>query len=238
LNDYKTIVVTQNGGVATITLARPEQLNALSPELLVECLHALETIAASKEIGVLILAAQGRAFSAGVDLKAVAKPDYTPARAAEFSRNAERVLTLLESMPQVTIAKVHGICFTGGLEVALGCDLIVAADEARFADTHAKLGYAPIWGLSQRLPRRVGNQRAREMSFTAREYSGAEAAAIGLVLKSVPLPQLDAAVEELAQLIVKNNSDSIGAYKKLYNEAQNSFLRDGLQYERQCRYLD
>lgn len=238
MSDYKTIAVTQSSRVATLTLARPDQLNALSPELMVECLHALEVIAASAEIGAVILAAQGRAFSAGVDLKAVTKPDYTPERAAEFSRNAERVLTLLESMPQATIAKVHGICFTGGLELALGCDLMVAADEARFADTHAKLGYAPIWGLSQRLPRRIGNQRAREMSFTAREYSGTEAAAMGLVLKSVPLSQLGAAVEELAQSIVKNNSDSISTYKKLYNQAQNSFLRDGLQYEMQRKYLD
>jgi enoyl-CoA hydratase/carnithine racemase len=234
--DYQTITLTRQDGIATLTLNRPEQLNALSPELFSECVHALESIAASKEIGAVILAANGRAFSAGADLKVFTKPEFTREQADEYTRNADRFATLLETMPQATIAKVHGICFTGGLEISLGCDFIIAAHEARFADTHAKLGFVPMWGLSQRLPRRVGVQRAKAMSFTAREYSGQEAVQIGLALQSVPLAELDACVQRLAEEILAVNRRSVATYKKLYWEAQNTFLKDGIQYEIQRLY--
>lgn len=229
--DFKNITLAHDGRVATLRLNRPDQLNALSPDLFAEAVMALEGIAQSADTGVVILAANGRAFCAGADLKVFTKPDFTREQAAAYTRNADRFATLLETMPQATIAKVHGICFTGGLEVALGCDLLVCADEARFADTHARLGFVPMWGLSQRLPRRVGMQRAREMSFTAREYAGAEAAAIGLALASVPLAELDATVQRLADDILKNHPRSVATYKKLYWQAQNSFLQDGIQYE-------
>lgn len=229
--EYKNITIVQQGRIATLTLNRPNQLNALSPDLFAEAVHALEAIAASRDIGVVVLAGAGRAFCAGADLKVFTSPDFSKEQAEEYTRNADRFATLLETMPQATIARVHGICFTGGLEVSLGCDFLVCADEARFADNHAKLGFVPMWGLSQRLPRRVGMQRAREMSFTAREYSGHEAVEIGLVLKSVPLAQLDASIDELANAILKNNPRSISIYKKLYDKAQNSFLSDGIQYE-------
>lgn len=231
MTDYKYITLTQQDKIATLTLNRPEQLNALSPDLFAEAVHALEGIAASRDIGVVILAANGRAFCAGADLKVFTKPDFTKEQATEYTRNADRFATLLETMPQATIARVHGICFTGGLEVSLGCDFMIAAHEARFADTHAKLGFVPMWGLSQRLPRRVGTQRAKEMSFTAREYSGLEAVEIGLALKSVSLAELDACVLQLAEDILKTNQRSVSTYKKMYWQAQNSFLADGIQYE-------
>ncbi|MET0379039.1 MAG: enoyl-CoA hydratase/isomerase family protein, partial [Spongiibacteraceae bacterium] len=236
LTDYKNITLSVQDKIATLTLNRPEQLNALSPDLFAEAVHALEGIALSKDIGVVILAANGRAFCAGADLKVFTKPDFTKEQATEYTRNADRFATLLETMPQATIAKVHGICFTGGLEVSLGCDFMICADEARFADTHAKLGFVPMWGLSQRLPRRVGLQRAREMSFTAREYSGKEAVEIGLALKSVPLAELAACVQQLAGDILKTNARSVATYKKMYWESQNSFLKDGIQYEIQRKY--
>jgi enoyl-CoA hydratase len=229
--DYKNITVERDGRIATLTLNRPEQLNALSPDLFAEAVDALENIAQSDDIGVVILAANGRAFCAGADLKVFTKPDFTREQATEYTRNADRFATLLETMPQATIARIHGICFTGGLEIALGCDLLVCADEARFADTHAKLGFVPMWGLSQRLPRRVGLQQAREMSFTGREFSGPEAVAIGLALRSVPLADLDQSVRQLADDILKSNARSVATYKKLYWQSQNSFLRDGIQYE-------
>ena len=230
-SNYQSITVQRDGRIATLTFNRPEQLNALSPELLAEAVAELENIAQGDDIGVVILAANGRAFCAGADLKVFTRPDFTREQAAEYTRNADRFATLLETMPQATIAKVQGICFTGGLEVALGCDLLICADEARFADTHAKLGFVPMWGLSQRLPRRVGMQQAREMSFTGREFSGAEAVAIGLALRSVPLADLERNVRQLADAILKSNARSVATYKKLYWQAQNSFLRDGIQYE-------
>src|SRR5690606_24092563 len=130
MTDYKNITLTQQDKIATLTLNRPEQLNALSPDLFAEAVHALEGIAASRDIGVVILAANGRAFCAGADLKVFTKPDFTKEQATEYTRNADRFATLLETMPQATIARVHGICFTGGLEVSLGCDFMIAAHEA------------------------------------------------------------------------------------------------------------
>ena len=139
-------------------------------------------------------------------------------------------------MPQVVIARVNGFCFTGALELALACDLIVTADEAKLADTHAKWGLRPTWGMSQRLVRLVGIGRARELSYTARPFSGSEAAAWGLATRSVPRDDLDGAVAELAATIAANSAGSIAAYKDLYRRALDAGLTEGLAYEAETQY--
>ncbi len=180
----------------------------------------------------LVLTGEGRAFSAGVDLKALSVPGFARGEGRDFNERAARFTHLLETIPQATLARVHGPCFTGGLELAVACDLLVAADEAVFADTHAKLGFRPTFGLTQRLPRRVGVMRARELSFTARRFGGREAAAMGLALTSVPLAELDAAVAALAAQIAENSLGSIAAYKSLYRDSLNLGLDAGLLHER------
>jgi enoyl-CoA hydratase/carnithine racemase len=139
-------------------------------------------------------------------------------------------------MPQATIAKVNGFCFTGGVELMLACDIIIAADEAKFGDTHAKLGLRPTWGMTQRLPRRVGMMRAKELSFTARTFSGTEAAEMGLALVAVPLAQLDEYVDDLCRNISVNSKGSVAAYKDLYKAAENQGLDAGLGYEKETGY--
>jgi enoyl-CoA hydratase/carnithine racemase len=136
----------------------------------------------------------------------------------------------------VVIGRINGFCFTGALELALACDLVVAADEAKLGDTHAKWGLRPTWGMSQRLIRAVGIARARDLSYTARTFTGAEAAAWGLAVRSVPLAELDDAVAELADQVVANSAGSVAAYKDLYRQALDVGLSDGLEYEASTSY--
>jgi enoyl-CoA hydratase/carnithine racemase len=219
--------------VATLTLARPERLNALYTDLFEQGSAALEGL--GDDVRIVIVAAEGRAFSAGADLKELRRPDFSRADGEAFQAAAERFTTLLETIPQATIARVQGLCLTGGLEVALSCDFIIAALDAEFGDTHAKIAFRPRWGLTQRLPRRIGIQRAREMSLTARRVSGSEAAAIGLALDAVPLDQLDARIATLVDGILANDAKSQRVYKALYRESQNHLLDAGLRFETDFR---
>jgi enoyl-CoA hydratase/carnithine racemase len=232
-----TILIQHDGPVRTITLHRPEALNALTPALLEELATALEDAAALDEVRVVVLTGTGRAFSAGVDLKALAELPITGGDVADvLNAPARRVTDLLSTMPKVTIAKVNGFCFTGALELALACDLFVVAAEAKLGDTHAKFGLRPTWGMSARLVRAVGPVRARELSYTARTFMGTDALAYGMASHCVPLADLDATVDELAATIVANAADSIAAYKDLYRNQQDLGLTGGLGFEYDTRY--
>jgi len=129
------------------------------------------------------------------------------------------------------IVAVLGGCFTGGLELALAGDIIIAAESANFADTHGKFALMPIWGLSQRLPRRVGTWKAREMSFTGLPVSGCEAARIGLANTCVPDGELDTAARTMATAIAAQSRHSVLAYKRLYREQADLALHEGLAHE-------
>jgi enoyl-CoA hydratase/carnithine racemase len=231
------VLIDDTGGVRTLTLHRPEALNALTPELLGELADGLDTASASDDVRVVVLTGSGRAFSAGVDLKALAAaPPTSGDVAASLNEPARRVTALLSSMPKVTIAKVNGFCFTGALELALACDLFVVAAEAKLGDTHAKFGLRPTWGMSARLVQAVGVVRARDLSFTARTFTGGEALSYGMATRCVSLEQLDATVAELAETIAANNADSIAAYKDLYRKQQDLGLADGLRFEYDANY--
>ncbi|MBT3789659.1 MAG: enoyl-CoA hydratase/isomerase family protein [Alphaproteobacteria bacterium] len=235
----KNILLEETDSVVTITFNRPDALNALTPELLDETAEALRSISTRNDIGVVVLTGAGRSFSAGVDLKALTEKglDLSEGNVGDdLNRAAREVQTLLEDMPQATIAKVNGFCFTGGVELMLACDIVIAAEEAKFGDTHAKLGLRPTWGMTQRLPKRVGMMRARELSFTARTFSGTEAARMGLVLEAVPLVELNGFVDQLSAGICENSKGSIAAYKDLYKASENNGFSAGLEYEKTTEY--
>lgn len=234
---YDTISLDIAAPVATLTLRRPAALNAITPAMLDEVLSALDTIASDDSVSVIVLTGEGRAFSAGVDLKALGST--TPADGGvggTLDDRARRVIERFRTAPAVVVAKVNGYCFTGALELALGCDLIVAAEEAVFGDTHAKWGLRPTWGMSQRLPMLVGPARARELSYTARTFTGRDAAAWGLAARAVPADRLDDAVAELVAQIAGNSKGSLMAYKDLYRAAERLTLEDGLAYEAATTY--
>jgi enoyl-CoA hydratase len=237
---YETISSAADGPVTTITLRRPEALNAITPTMLGELSAALDEVAATGTTSVVVLTGEGRAFSAGVDLKALGQRSTESPERGEvggtLNDRARRVTEQLGTLEAIAIAKINGFCFTGALELALGCDLIVTADEAVFGDTHATWGLRPTWGMSQRLPRFVGLARARELSYTARRFTGQEAAAWGLAIRSVPAAELDAAVAELAAQIAANSHGSLLAYKDLYRASERLALPDGLAYEADTSY--
>lgn len=215
-------------GIATLTLNRPEALNALSPSLFVELRAHLEAIAGAPDnVGVVILRGAGRSFSAGNDIKAIQAGERAPSPTFQAE-----TLDFIESLPQPVIASVQGHCYTGALELVLACDLLVAADSARFADTHGRWGMTPTWGMSQRLPRRVGPLRAKQMMLTGTPVSGQEAVTLGLANLCVPEDQLERATSELAATIAANSWHTLRADKRLVNEGQRYTLADGLAFER------
>ena len=217
-----------DGGVATLTLNRPDALNALSPAVFVELRSHLDAIAAATgEIGCVVLRGAGRSFCAGNDLRAIQAGERAPS--PHFQAET---LEAIEHLPQPVIAAVQGHCYTGGLELALACDLLVAAESARFADTHGKWALTPTWGMTQRLPRRIGPLRAKEMMFSGRAVDGREAAAIGLANRCVPDAELETVTAELARQIVANSWHTLRADKMLVNGGQDFGLAEGLEFER------
>lgn len=237
MTETATILTDTEGAVATVTISRPEALNALTPSMLVALGDALLTVSNDPAVRVVVLTGEGRAFSSGVDLKSLEGRSLEGGSVGDvLDLPARRAIELMTSMPKIVVAKVNGFCFTGALELALACDLIVTADEARFGDTHAKFGLRPTWGMSQRLIRLVGVARARELSYTARSFTGVDAADWGLATRSVPLTELDATVDELVATLLVNSHGSLAAYKDLYRMALESDLAAGLAYEATAIY--
>lgn len=234
---YQNILIDTNDRVTTITLNRPAVMNAISPNLMRELKEAIQAVSQDDLCNVLIVKGAGRAFSAGVDLKALTDSSGTPGiRNGQFTsddltNDANAIARLLRTMTQPAIAVVHGHCYTGAMELMMLFDLIIAADDAQIGDTHAKWGILPKWGMTQRLPRLVGVMKAKELSFTAKPITGKEAERIGLVNRAVPLADLDQTVQELAQQILSNSPQTIAAMKHLYNEGMSTTLADGLALE-------
>ncbi len=222
------ILRADRDGVATLTLNRPEALNALNPGLFVQLHEHLEAIAGETEtIGAVILRGAGRSFSAGNDIKAIQAGEPAPS----LTFQAE-TLEFIESLPQPFIAAVQGHCYTGALELVLACDLLVAAESARFADTHGRWSMTPTWGMSQRLPRRIGPLKAKELMFTGTPITGQQAVEIGLANLCVPEDQLEQATFELASRIVANSWHTLRADKRLVNQGQHYSLAEALAFER------
>lgn len=229
--DDALVLRSDDAGVATLTLNRPDKLNAMNPAAFVELRAHLDSIADDESVRVVVLQGAGRSFCAGNDLGSIAAGEKAPS----VNYQAETI-DALEALPQATIARVHGHCFTGALELILGCDLIVCADDAQIGDTHGQWGLVPVWGMSVRLPERVGVAKARELSFTAKRIAGSEAAAIGLANHSVPLDDLDALVAELAQQMVASSAGTISMMKRLILDGRQMSRADALAHERSRPY--
>ncbi len=231
------ILTETAGNVCTITLNRPEVLNVLTTELLSQLAGALETAANDSAVTVVVLTGAGRAFCAGVDLKALAAAGIDGGDVSDLLNTpARRAAELLSTMGKVTVAKVNGACFTGALELALACDIMIVADEAKMGDTHAKWGLRPTWGMSQRLVAAVGITRARWLSHTARTFFGSDAAEWGMAAESCPMAELDARTDALIATLTEGSAASQRAYKDLYQAAENNGLNAGLAYEFATEY--
>ena len=183
-----------NHGAAILTLNRPEKLNALSKDVFEALEQHVDAIAReTKSVGLVILRGAGGNFSSGYDMTEVL--EYVRARAKPHYHS--EVIDKLADLPQPVISAIQGHCSTGAVELALAADLIVAAESAQFCDAYARWGLTPIWGLSLRLPHRVGTAKASEMMFTCRSYSGVQAHEMHLANFCFPDAQFEA---ELASL--------------------------------------
>jgi len=229
--NYECIALTVDSGLATLTFDRPKAMNALNGVLLRELSTALQVIAADEEIRVLVLTGAGdKAFVAGADIKEI--QHLTPLAARHFSQFGQEVIDQLQQLPIPVIAAVNGYALGGGCEMALACDFIYASETATFGLPEITLGIIPGFGGTQRLPRLIGANLARELIFTGKYLSAAEAQAIGLVNACLPADQLLAGVFEVARNIARKGRASLQAAKDAVRQGLNCDLKTGLGIER------
>lgn len=214
-------------GLCVLTINRPEKLNALNVETFIELRsHVNDLEKKFDSIGCVVLKGSGKCFSAGHDLVEIEAGEDLP-----HEHYQAVTIERLANLPQAVITAVHGHCYTGALELALAGDIIIAAKSALFADTHGKWALTPIWGMSQRLPRRIGIAKAKEMMLTAKTYTAQEAVTMGLANMCVPDERFEIEIEELARVILANSWFSNRANKRLLERTDGMALADGLRYE-------
>ena len=215
--------------IATITLNRPEAMNALSAELRLALGKAFREIQDDPEIRVAVLTGAGRAFCAGMDLKELASGATGEETGGAGQWEMAEAIAAFEGP---IIAAVNGHAITGGFELALACDLIIASTQAKFADTHARVGILPGWGLSQKLPRLIGIARAKEISFTGNTITAAQAYDWGLVNRVVAPEELLPTCKALAAEMASCVPAVLKGYKKLIDAGYGMILPDALRHER------
>jgi len=215
--NYKNIIVKEKDGTASITINRPDALNALNKETLLELTSAIDTLENNKKIKVAILTGSGdKAFIAGADIKQM--KDLTPLEAKEFSEVGHNLLFKIEKSHLPFIAAVNGYALGGGCEVMMACDIIIASDKALIGQPEINLGISPGFGGTQRLPRLVGKTKAKEMLLTGSNLSADEAKNIGLVNNVVASDKLIEHVEKLASKIASKSSVQTAFIKELVNK--------------------
>jgi len=227
---YTTIEVIRAEGLTHIQFNRPESLNAFNPVMMSELKDAFTKVSTDEECKVVLISGKGRAFSAGVDLKTTKAEDFL--KESPFMKMGHEVGELMRQIPQVTIAQVHGYCFTGALEMMMFFDMAFCDDNTQFGDTHAKWGIMPRWGMTQRLARRVGLAKAKELTFRAYRVKGPEAERIGLVNRSFEKGKLGEQVQAIVGEILENSHEAIVKIKQLYDDGYHTTLGEGLEIER------
>ena len=231
--EYQTIQLSVEDRVATLTLNRPEALNALSPQMAEELTDAVIEVERNDELKALVIRGAGRTFCAGADLKALGDAFGDLSSLSDFTKKVNGFFFRLEELPLPVIALVHGHALAGGLEFLLACDMVIAAEDARIGDQHANFGLMPGAGSTQRLPRKIGYQRAMDLLLSGRWLSGKEAEEWGLVLRAVPVTGLDEALEELLSTLRDKSRAGLGWIKLAVLRGQGMHLREGIAFESQ-----
>jgi enoyl-CoA hydratase len=217
------ILRADRDGVATLTMNRPEKLNALSKDLFEALEQHVETLARqSRTVGVVVLRGAGGNFSAGYEMNEVL--EYVKANTKPHYHS--EVIDKLAKLPQPVISAVEGHCSTGALELALAADLIVANESAKFSDVYARWGLTPIWGLTLRLPHRIGSAKAAEMMLTSRTYTGREAQAIHLANFCFPDAAFDTELAGICGEILANSGYANQVIKRALIETDGLTLRE------------
>jgi len=230
---YENIIYQVDEGIATITFNRPKALNALNAALLEEFSNALDVVAADENIRVLVLTGAGeKSFVAGADISELAS--FNSLSAKDFSQKGHAIIAKLQKLPIAVIAAVNGFALGGGTEIAIACDFIYASQNAKFGQPEINLGLIPGFGGTQRLPRLIGPNLAKELLFTGKMISASEAEKIGLVNRVLPPDQLMEEVMKTAGEIASKGRVSLRAAKQAINYGLNTDLTTGIHIEVDC----
>ena len=224
----QTIVVERRGRVGIVRLNRPQALNALNVTLKDELLSAVEAFDADADVGCILMTGSDKAFAAGADIKEMADQSYIDIFRADYTADYERLARVRKPI----IAAVAGFALGGGCELAMMCDLIIAADNAKFGQPEIKLGVIPGIGGTQRLTRAVGKAKAMDLILTGRMMDAAEAERSGLVARVVPAARLMEEAIKVAETIAAMSQPSLLAAKEAVNRSFETSLAEGVRFER------
>ncbi|MCC3315587.1 enoyl-CoA hydratase [Nocardia africana] len=228
MTDFETILLERTGRVAVITLNRPKALNALNTQVLTDITAALDEVEADAGIGAVVLTGSEKAFAAGADIKEMQSKTYMDMFLADFFQGWDRVGAFRKPI----IAAVAGYALGGGCELAMMCDILIAADTAKFGQPEIKLGVIPGMGGSQRLTRAVGKAKAMDLILTGRTMDAEEAERAGLVARVVPAAELLSTAREVAETIAGMSLPSVMIAKEAVNRSYETTLTEGLRFER------
>jgi enoyl-CoA hydratase len=229
---YETILYEVSEGIATITINRPNVMNALNPQVLRDLLAAVDAVRADDAVKVVILTGAGKAFVAGADISVM--KDFGTRDGLAFGDLGHRVMAALEGLDKPVIAAVNGFALGGGTELAIGCDFVYASSKAKFGQPEVNLGIIPGFGGTQRLARSVGMNKARELIYTADIIGAEEAKRIGLVSDVFEPEELMAKVREKAKLVAGKGLVAVAAAKRVMNKGVDISLDAALELEKQA----
>ncbi len=229
------VLLEKHDGYAIVTLNRPEAMNALSRDLRKEFVAVFKDCIDDDNVRVIILTGNGKAFCAGFDLVELgADPALKEPPSGNAAEKVDNELAwVMAAFNGPIIGAINGHCITGGFEMALACDVIIAAENVRFADTHARIGILPGWGLSQKLPRLIGRSRAKEISFTGAPVFAQQALDWGLVNHVVPIGELLDRAKKMAEDMCACVPHVLVQYKALIDDGYSMPLKDALVWEEQ-----
>jgi enoyl-CoA hydratase len=231
--DYQTILYEKSEGIATITLNRPQSMNALNSLVFKELVHVLSEIEGDEEVKVMILAGSDKFFAAGADITEIGKI-ATPVEAHRFLKHAQAAFNNIEDMAKPVIAAISGLALGGGCELVLACDLRIAAENALFGQPEIKIGVIPGGGGTQRLPRIIGVTKAKELLYTGDFIDAQEAHRIGLVNKVVSVASLMEEAKKMALKIARQPGIALKMTKLAVNGGLNMDIKSAMAYEARC----
>ena len=231
--DFQHLLISQDNSVLTITMNRPEVLNAFNDTMLEELNEAIEAAAQDDTVRCIVITGAGRGFGSGQDLKDLAAVGSTTetGKVSEHLQKYHRLINAIRHMPKPVIAAVRGVAAGISCNLALACDMRIAADDARFIEAFARIGLVPDGGGGYFLPRLVGFGKALELAMLADEVSGPEAERIGLVNKCVPPAEFESATKTFAQRLAQGPTRTYGLIKELMNKSLESDLQSSLRLE-------
>ncbi len=236
MDTYKFLRAVHEGGLATITLNRPEVYNALNDEATFELQRALTAAGKDEAIRVVVLTGEGKAFCAGQDLKDASSADKRSLMESLHKRY-NPIIRAIRNMPKPVLCRLNGVAAGAGGGIALACDMVIAAEEARLVEAFVNVGLVPDSGVSFFLPRTVGMAKAFEMCAMGAPLTAAEAVKLGLINRVVPAGQLDSVMKEFTDYFLNAPTRAIGLMKKMLHRSANATLEETLEYEAWCQEI-